>query len=77
MSNKRKRPSNESDGEEETHGGGKESTARNETERRMYEAVRKAGRAVRSGGVMGEFNSGGSEFQVFAGGELERMVGKK
>ncbi|WVF69673.1 hypothetical protein IAT40_004452 [Kwoniella sp. CBS 6097] len=35
--------------------GGKEMTARNETERRMYEAVRKQGRMIKSGGKLGEF----------------------
>ena len=68
-------------GEEEGKSAGKEGTARNETERRMYEAVRKAGRTVKSGGAMGEFAGvkrravGGGEFQVMGGGELERMVG--
>ncbi|KAK8847496.1 hypothetical protein IAR55_005354 [Kwoniella newhampshirensis] len=73
---------------EEAVKGGKESTARNETERRMYEAVRKQGRMVRSGGKMGAFagnnnkpaaaNGSGSEFHVVNTGELERMVaGKK
>jgi ATP-dependent RNA helicase DDX31/DBP7 len=51
---------------------GKESTARNETERRMYEAVRKATRSIRSEGKMGQF--GDSEFQVMGGGDVERMV---
>jgi ATP-dependent RNA helicase DDX31/DBP7 len=55
-------------------GRGKESTARNETERRMYEAVRKAGRAIRSGGKLGEFRSGGGEFQVFGANDVERMA---
>ncbi|OCF38855.1 ATP-dependent RNA helicase DBP7 [Kwoniella heveanensis CBS 569] len=45
--------------DEETSGsaakGGKELTARNETERRMYEAVRKQGRMIKSGGKLGEF----------------------
>lgn len=37
---------------------GKEGLARNETERRMYDAVRKAGRAHKSGGEMGSFEVG-------------------
>ncbi|ORY30344.1 P-loop containing nucleoside triphosphate hydrolase protein [Naematelia encephala] len=89
--NKRKRATEGDDGEsdEDGKGGkkqGKESTARNETERRMYEAVRKQGRAIKSGGAMGEFaggkggqrgvsGGGGGEFQIVGGGELERLVG--
>ncbi|OCF58693.1 ATP-dependent RNA helicase DBP7 [Kwoniella mangroviensis CBS 10435] len=91
---KRKHPSGEGDdgddAEEEVRGG-KELTARNETERRMYEAVRKQGRMIKSGGKLGEFagsnknkkqhmssNGGGGEFQVYGTSELERMVsGKK
>ncbi|WWD21587.1 hypothetical protein CI109_106073 [Kwoniella shandongensis] len=75
------------EGEEEVTKGGKEATARNETERRMYEAVRKQGRMVRSGGKMGAFagnnnkpaaaNGAGSEFHVFNTGELEKMVAGK
>jgi ATP-dependent RNA helicase DDX31/DBP7 len=82
-----------SDDDEPAAKGGKESTARNETERRMYEAVRKAGRAVKSGGALGEFDkkvrgvngrkptamasSGGGEFQVMGGDEIERIVSGK
>ncbi|WVW78317.1 hypothetical protein I302_100271 [Kwoniella bestiolae CBS 10118] len=89
---KRKHADEGEDGEEETKGG-KELTARNETERRMYEAVRKQGRMIKSGGKMGEFagvnkNSkkqgmmggaagGGGEFQVYGTSELERMVAGK
>ena len=51
---KRKRDADSSD-ENEPVKKGKESTARNKTEERMYEAVRKAGRNVKSGGTMGEF----------------------
>lgn len=70
-SNKRKREG-EGEGEDgKAEGGGKESTARNETERRMYEAVRKATRSIRSEGKMGQF--GDSEFQVMGGGDVERM----
>ncbi|WWC86797.1 uncharacterized protein L201_001676 [Kwoniella dendrophila CBS 6074] len=43
------------DQEEEQQSGGKELTARNETERRMYEAVRKQGRMIKSGGKLGAF----------------------
>jgi ATP-dependent RNA helicase DDX31/DBP7 len=79
---KRKRPSatanGDDDDDEEGHGG-KETTARNETERRMYAAVRKAGKQVRSQGKMGQFGGGGagSEFQVMGSGDLERMVSDK
>jgi ATP-dependent RNA helicase DDX31/DBP7 len=85
---KRKREEDEEgegDGEAK---GGKERLARNETEARMYEAVRKAGRAFKSGGAMGEFSGGqgkkgksggggGDEFQVMGGDEIERMVRRK
>lgn len=54
---------------------GKEATARNETERRMYEAVRKQGRMVKSGGALGI--RGGDDFQVMGAGELEKMVAKR
>ncbi len=73
-----------SDDEDALARGGKETTARNETEKRMYEAVRKAGRASKSGGAMGEFNgakrvgalaAGSAKFQVMGAGELDRMVG--
>lgn len=60
--------------------GGKETTARNETEKRMYAAVRKAGKQVRSQGKMGQFGNaggGGSEYQVAGTAELERMVSDK
>ena len=56
-----------------------ETTARNETEKRMYAAVRKAGKQVRSQGKMGQFGgaAGGSEYQVAGTAELERMVSDK
>ncbi|RSH92258.1 ATP-dependent RNA helicase dbp7 [Saitozyma podzolica] len=75
-SKKRKRTTqgSDADDDDEDVGRGKESTARNETERRMYEAVRKAGRAIRSGGKLGEFRSGGGEFQVFGANDVERMA---
>lgn len=57
---KRRRGSDESSEEE----GGKETGARNETERRMYEAVRKQGRAYKSGGALGAFGTGGDEYQI-------------
>lgn len=82
---KRKRD-DEVDGEEEPTGG-KERLARNETERRMYEAVRKAGRAVKAGGALGEVGKSdrrgmgaggaGDEFQVMGGAEIERMTRKR
>lgn len=82
---KRKRDEDEEDMEER---GGKELTARNETERRMYEAVRKQGRTIKSGGKLGEFsgkgqNKGqkaattGGEFHIVHAGELERLVTKR
>lgn len=88
---KRKRLGADDSDDEEDEGkrGGKETTARNETERRMYEAVRKQGREVRSGGKMGQFGeaggrrkpiggaSGGGEFQVVGSGELQRMLQSK
>ncbi|WWC59585.1 uncharacterized protein I303_102142 [Kwoniella dejecticola CBS 10117] len=83
----------DSDEEDERVSGGKELTARNETERRMYEAVRKQGRTIKSGGQLGEFagnkgrrttngssmstGGGGGEFQVYGTSELERMVSGK
>ncbi|KAL7420070.1 ATP-dependent RNA helicase dbp7 [Cryptotrichosporon argae] len=77
---KRKRPAAADDDDTEARAGGKEATARNETERRMYEAVRKAGRAIKSGGELGVFRTQGGagavggEFQVMRAGELERLV---
>jgi len=49
----------------------------------MYEAVRKAGRAFKSGGAMGEYSgikgrsgtAGEGEFQVMGTDDLEKMVG--
>lgn len=88
-SNKRKRDG--ADGDEEETRGGKETTARNETERRMYEAVRKQGRLVKSGGTLGAYsgesgrNKGGKssagaatsgEFQTLDTSELEKLVAK-
>jgi ATP-dependent RNA helicase DDX31/DBP7 len=54
--------------------GGKETTARNETERRMYEAVRKQGRLVKAGGVLA---ATGGDFQVADTRALEKMVAKR
>ena len=64
---------------------GKGTGARNETERRMYAAVRKAGRATKSRGTLGEFSErkgsgasatfGGAEYQVMGVRDLERLVG--
>lgn len=82
---KRKRDEDEDEMEER---GGKELTARNETERRMYEAVRKQGRTIKSGGKLGEFsgkgqNKGqkaaatGGEFHIVNTGELERLVARR
>jgi ATP-dependent RNA helicase DDX31/DBP7 len=78
---KRKRSDKNANGDgdssdEETTHGGKETTARNETEKRMYAAVRKAGKQVRSQGKMGRFGGGGgdSEFQVVGADDVERMV---
>jgi len=83
-----KRKREDGDGDEEEKGG-KEKTARNETEARMYEAVRKAGRAVKSGGALGEFAGGkngkkraggggaGDEFQIMTGDEIEKMARRK
>ncbi|CAK9786379.1 DEAD-domain-containing protein [Cutaneotrichosporon oleaginosum] len=68
---KRKRA--DSDDEEERKGG-KELTARNETERRMYEAVRKQGRLVKAGGVLA---ATGGDFQVADTRALEKMVSKR
>ncbi|ODO08650.1 ATP-dependent RNA helicase DBP7 [Cryptococcus wingfieldii CBS 7118] len=84
---KRKRGEEGDDDEDEVKGG-KELTARNETERRMYEAVRKQGRTLKSGGKLGVFAGGkgssggaqrggaasGGEFHVVDTGELERLV---
>ena len=90
MNGKRKREDEqeEGEGEGEEVKGGKERLARNETERRMYEAVRKAGRAIKSGGALGEFSGkagrramgaggAGDEFQVMGTGDLERMVKRR
>lgn len=41
--------------------GGKELTARTETERRMYEAVRKQGREIKSGGQLGRYGAAGEQ----------------
>ena len=63
---------------------GKEQSARNETEVRMYAAVRKAGRAVKSGGALGEFSKsngrgriGNGEYHVMESSEVERLVSGK
>lgn len=81
---KRKRGDGVADGagddDSDEEKGGKETTARNETERRMYEAVRKAGRSIRSGGKLGEFGNArarDAEFHVMGTGELEKMLGGK
>jgi ATP-dependent RNA helicase DDX31/DBP7 len=73
QSRKRKRGG---EGDDEKEIGGKEQTARNDTERRMYEAVRQQGKSVKSGGTMGAFAiaGGGSEFQVMDSAELAKMV---
>jgi ATP-dependent RNA helicase DDX31/DBP7 len=76
---KRKRSKKDGDSSDEERGG-KETTARNETEKRMYAAVRKAGKQVRSQGKMGQFGNaggGGSEYQVAGMDEIERMVSDK
>ncbi|WOO85047.1 ATP-dependent RNA helicase DBP7 [Vanrija pseudolonga] len=84
-SNKRKRGGAEDEDDEPR--GGKETTARNETERRMYEAVRKQGRLVKSGGTLGAYSGerkGGKssaaatsgEFQTLDTSELEKLVAK-
>ncbi|BEI96822.1 hypothetical protein CcaverHIS631_0204110 [Cutaneotrichosporon cavernicola] len=67
---KRKR----ADSDDEEVKGGKETTARNETERRMYEAVRKQGRLVKAGGVLA---ATGSDFQVADTKALEKMVSRR
>lgn len=72
---KRKRNGEDSDDDDKPKG--KESTARNETERRMYEAVRKQGRQFKSAGASGVFGAGGSEFQVMASSDIGRMAAKK
>jgi hypothetical protein len=41
----------------------------------MYEAVRKQGRMIKSGGELGI--RGGDDFQVMGSGELEKMVAKR
>lgn len=41
----------------------------------MYEAVRKQGRLVKSGGVLGA--GGGGEYQITDTKALERMVAKR
>jgi ATP-dependent RNA helicase DDX31/DBP7 len=75
---KKRKRSKKGDGDSsDEERGGKETTARNETEKRMYAAVRKAGKQVRSQGKMGQFGNaggGGSEFQVAGADEIERMV---
>ena len=50
----------------------------------MYEAVRKMGRNVKSGGALGEFsaqskgkNAASGEFQLMDGNEIERMLAGK
>ncbi|GMK54358.1 hypothetical protein CspeluHIS016_0109440 [Cutaneotrichosporon spelunceum] len=68
---KRKRAESEDEGEVK---GGKETTARNETERRMYEAVRKQGRLVKAGGVLA---ATGGDFQVADTRALEKMVARR
>lgn len=73
LSNKRKRE--DGDDDEQPKKGGKETTARNETERRMYEAVRKQGRQFKSGGALGAFSgNAGGEFHVPDTSSLEKMV---
>jgi ATP-dependent RNA helicase DDX31/DBP7 len=76
---KRKRSKKGDDSSDEEERGGKETTARNETEKRMYAAVRKAGKQIRSQGKMGQFGgaAGGSEYQVAGMAEIERMVSDK
>lgn len=74
LSNKRKRE----DGDDEPRKGGKETTARNETERRMYEAVRKQGRQFKSGGALGAFSGNSTgEFHVMDSSALEKMVNRR
>ena len=82
--NKRKRAAGAAargggDGDDSDEHGGKEKTARNDTEKRMYAAVRKAGKQVRSQGKMGQFGGGAgdSEFQIVGASEVERMVSDK
>nr|ODN89506.1 ATP-dependent RNA helicase DBP7 [Cryptococcus depauperatus CBS 7841] len=79
---KRKRETDPDD--DEAAKGGKELTARNETERRMYEAVRKQGRTLKSGGKLGVFSGkadkdtgAGGEFHVVNHRELEKLISKK
>lgn len=75
LSNKRKREEGE---EDEPRKGGKETTARNETERRMYEAVRKQGRQFKSGGALGAFSGNSTgEFHVMDTSALEKMVNRR
>jgi len=83
---KRKRGVSE---DEEDDRGGKQTGARNETERRMYAAVRNAGRATKSGGTMGEFGGlkrsekgvavggAGGEFQVLDAADIRTVVGMR
>lgn len=76
LGNKRKRE--EGEDEDEPKKGGKETTARNETERRMYEAVRKQGRQYKSGGALGAFSgNAGGEFHVMDTSALEKMVNRR
>jgi ATP-dependent RNA helicase DDX31/DBP7 len=54
--------------------GGKSSAAKTDTERRMYEAVRKQGRLTKVGGKLAA-GGGDAEYQVATGGrDLEKMV---
>jgi hypothetical protein len=57
---------------------GKEGAAVTDVEKRMYEAVRKAGRMHREGGVMGEHakktGASGGDYQVMGTSELAKLV---
>ncbi|KAL1406971.1 ATP-dependent RNA helicase dbp7 [Vanrija albida] len=90
-SNKRKRDGEDGEDDDDQPRGGKETTARNETERRMYEAVRKQGRLHKSGGTLGAYSgeagrnkggrssaaaTSGGEFQTLDTSELEKLVAK-
>lgn len=74
---KRKREGEDSDEDGEKKKGGKETAARNETERRMYEAVRKQGRQFKTGGVLGAAGGGGGDYQVADTKALEKLVSRK
>lgn len=78
--NKRKRddPQHSHHHKKEDKPVGKEGAAVTEVEKRMYDAVRKAGRMHREGGVMGEHakktGASGGDYQVMGTSELAKLA---